>query len=61
MWSPLKQMHIRLTDSQYEALERVSKRSGIGLAELVRRSIDLYLETTNEPVEVDIRDRYSDD
>lgn len=31
---------ITLTDAQYEQLRRESKRTGVGLAELVRRAID---------------------
>ena len=40
---------ITLTDQQYERLREESRRSGLGLAELVRRALDRSYGTSDGP------------
>lgn len=41
----MKRTNIYLTDKQYKELGAISKRTGASVAEIVRRSIDLYLDS----------------
>lgn len=36
-------LHIILTKPQHKRLEAVSKASGLGVSELVRRAVDFYI------------------
>jgi predicted DNA-binding protein len=38
----MKRMHIHLAEQQIERLERMSKQTGLTVAELIRRAIDAY-------------------
>lgn len=42
---------ITLTDAQYSTLKRESARTGLGLAELVRRSLSATYQTNTEDFE----------
>lgn len=43
---------ITLTDDQYERLRTESERTGVGLAELVRRAVDRSYGTTEHAIMV---------
>lgn len=47
---------ITLTDDQYERLRTESERTGIGLAELVRRAVDRSYGTTKHATTVEALD-----
>jgi predicted DNA-binding protein len=47
---------ITLTDDQYERLRTESERTGIGLAELVRRAVDRSYGTTKHVTMVEALD-----
>jgi predicted DNA-binding protein len=40
----MKRQHIHLSDQQRERLLRLSQNTGLNVAELIRRSIDAYLD-----------------
>jgi len=40
----MKRISWHLTEQQLEALRRKSRETGLSVAELIRRSIDAYLE-----------------
>jgi predicted DNA-binding protein len=43
MIGPMKRTNIYLTDSQIARLARLSERTGLSVAELVRRAVDALL------------------
>ncbi len=43
----MKQTNHFLPDQQREALKRMAEKTGLSVSELIRRAVDLYLETRN--------------
>lgn len=40
----MKRTNVHLTEPQLKALEKVSKSTGLSVAEIIRRAVDAYLE-----------------
>jgi hypothetical protein len=40
----MRQLHIRLTEKQFEKLERLKEEKGFSFADLVRIALDYYLK-----------------
>ena len=48
----MKRIHLHLTDNQLDRLRTLADRSGLNVAELVRRALDSYLciELASDPI-----------
>lgn len=43
-----RRLHVMLTESQYQRMQSLAKKSGYSFSELMRRAVDLYLTKTKK-------------
>lgn len=39
-----RHVHLKMEPKQYDAIEKLSKKTGAPVSELIRRAVDMYLE-----------------
>jgi len=47
----MRRVNWTITENQHQELKRLSKETGLPISELVRRALDLYFGSLNEPRE----------
>jgi predicted DNA-binding protein len=44
----MKKLNFYLTEKQYQKLQEISRSTGLTMAEIIRRAMDMYLEQRKE-------------